>query len=45
MVLEPASAFAPVVRAAARKVVSELQDLEVSSYSSRACRLSWLLHC
>jgi hypothetical protein len=31
MVLEPTSTFAPVVKAASKKIVSELQDLEVSS--------------
>jgi hypothetical protein len=31
MVLEPTSTFAPVVEAAAKKIVSELQDMEVSS--------------
>jgi hypothetical protein len=31
MVLGPTSTFAPVVEAAAKKIVSELQDMEVSS--------------
>jgi hypothetical protein len=31
MVLEPTSTFAPVLEAAAKKIVSELQDLEVRS--------------
>jgi hypothetical protein len=29
MLLEPSSSFAPVVKAAARRIVTELEDLEV----------------
>jgi hypothetical protein len=50
MVLEPTSAFVTVVNAAAKKIVSELQDLEVSPYTIDqpyiiwACRCHGLLH-